>query len=140
MVNRQRFALWLGVVIVVAHIVISFILWAVFSYGQADGVFLKEISLPVTLGYSIAIVKWTLDNHGIVTDTQLMGSPLVVLISAVTIAFVGGLVITPIYFEMDRSVSKELVNNVYLFIESVFGGMFSLIFSYLYSASAPAND
>lgn len=134
MVNRQRFAMWLGIIIVLGHVFVSLYLWVYFNYGRDDGVFIKEVSLPVTLGYAIAIVKWFLDNHGIVTSKEEMGTPLVVLIAIVTLVFLGGLIVGPIVFALNQSLTANQLNNFYLLIESAFGGLFSLIFSYLFSS------
>jgi hypothetical protein len=139
MVNRQSFAMWLGLLIVFVHIVMSLYLWFVFDYGRNEDVFIKEISLPVTLGYSVSIVKWFLDNHGIVTSNQRMGAPFVFLIAMISIAFLGGLISAPIVYGHSPTLTADELNNFYLFIESAFGVMFSLIFSYLYGDNGEAN-
>lgn len=140
MINRQHFAMWLGVIIVLAHVGVSIYLWAYFNYGREDGVFIKEISLPVTLGYAVAIVKWFLDNDGIVTSRDQMGLPLVILITIVSTAFIGGLVVGPIFFAFDKALTPNQLNNFYLLIESAFGGMFSLIFSYLFNSNTEKSS
>lgn len=139
MINRQFFAMWLGLVIVVAHIGISLYLWIYFNYGHKDGVFIKDISLPITLSYAVAIVKWFLDNHGIVNSKKQMGLPLVILIIIISTTFIGGLVVGPIVFAFDQTLTPAQLNNFYLLVESAFGGMFSLIFSYLFSSHAEVS-
>jgi len=140
MVNRQRFAMWLGLVIVLGHVFISLYLWTYFNFGRDDGVFIKEVSLPVTLGYSIAIVKWFLDNHGIVTSDKKMGIPLVILITIVSLSFLGGLIVGPVVFASNQSLTADQLNDFYLLIESAFGALFSLIFSYLFSEEKGSTD
>lgn len=137
MVNREKLAMWLGLIIVLSHIFISIFLWYFFSYGREDGLFIKEISLPVTLGYSLSIVKWFIDNDGIVTSKHVIGTPMVLLILLVTLTFIGGLVAAPMAFHASNTLSVNELNNAYLAIESAFGAMFSLLFSYLYGSNKP---
>lgn len=125
--------MWLGLAIVVGHVFISLYLWIYFEYGRNDGVFIKEITLPLTLGYAGVVVKWFLDNHGIVSSGKVMGTPLVLLIVIVSITFLGGLIVSPVVFTFYKTITPNQLNDFYLFIESAFGGLFGSIFSYLYS-------
>jgi hypothetical protein len=129
-VNRQAFAMALGLAIVAAHIAITFFFLLVFD--APDAVAIEEISLPITVAYTSAIVMWFFANNGLITSDERIGLPLVAVVVMIVAAMIGGLFYVPWSFMQDETMTVSTVNRVYLGLESAFGGVFGIIMTELF--------
>jgi len=130
-VNRQRFALNLGLAVVAIHAVITLLFWGVMEFPD-DRVAVREITTPLTIGYAVAIVKYYLDTGGKITSEEQIGVRLVILVILIFGFFFSSLVGGPIYYLNNPAMSPQSLNSFLLTIESGFGALVALIFSYLY--------
>lgn len=142
LINRQKFAMNIGLLIMSFHIILSFLLWFILdlnpSPNDPERVIAKEITTPVTVGYAFAILKYFLDNDGIVTSARNIGGPLALLIGGLIFCFCSSLLIAPVIYAfpqynfLGRDIYPGNLNSFFLVIESTFGGLIALIMSYLY--------
>ena len=132
-INRQAFALNLGFIVTIFHIVFSALVWFILEFPD-DRVIVKEISAPVTAGYVVGILKYYLDTKGIVTSKEILGIRLVALISLLVGAFCISLLAAPLVYLNVASITADNLNSFFLFVESAFGALIALIFSFLYGA------
>lgn len=128
--NAQKFSMIIGISIVVSHIFLTF--YFIIFFEAVDGVVLQEMSLPLTAAYVTSIVLWFFKNRGIVRSRKMIGWPLIVLISIIVVSLLSSLFLIPIYFQIDRHMSIESVNMVFLMIETAFGGVFGIVMSELF--------
>ena len=136
-VNRQKFAMNLGLGIMAFHVAFAFILWFVLEFPN-DRVAVKEITTPVTVGYAVAVLKYYLDTHGRITSTDVMGIRLAILITGLVVIFCVALIGAPVYYLNEPSITPANLNSFFLFVESAFGALIALIFSYLYGKQEAA--
>ena len=134
--NRQSFALNIGIVILLFHTILAFILWFVVEF-PGGRVAVKEITLPVTVSYAVSVLKYFLDTGGRVTATEEIGIRLVVVIVILMGIFMISLVGAPFVYLSNAMISPETLNSFFLFVESAFGALIALIFSYLYKHEGP---
>jgi hypothetical protein len=95
--NKQLCASFLGISMVVAHIVLLWYLWDVFgqtSSGQKS-VYVAEIATPLTGAFALTVVKWVIDTQGKITSKQTVGITLVVILVILTVALYGALIYGP---------------------------------------------
>ncbi|WP_104402667.1 hypothetical protein [Vibrio penaeicida] len=130
--NKQNFSMWLGLFIVLGHILVTIGLWFAFDYDISDGVVIKEVSLPITLAYATGVVKWFTSHDGLIKSQEMIGLPFALLIVLIFVSFIGGLVISPILYAESKQISSNELNTIYLTIESAFGALFALISAHLY--------
>lgn len=131
MVNKQRFASWLGLIIVIVHIGMAAYLFLVLQPNADRLVAAGEIVLPTTTAYALTVVAWFIGNKGIITTTEKIGLYLVI----VSILVVGSFLISlPLgaYLYLDNQLGPEALNKYYTTVESAFGGMFVLIFNFMF--------
>lgn len=131
MVNKQRFASWLGILVVVVHIGMAAYLFLVLQPNADRMVAAGEIALPITTAYALTIIAWFIGNKGIITSTDQIGGFLVAISLLVVGAFLGSLPLGA-YLYLDNKLGPEELNQYYTFVESVFGGMFVLIFNFMF--------
>ncbi len=131
MLNRQRFSMYIGLLILFAHLGISAYFLFVFS-PPSTAVNIEEISFPLTVAYVSSIVMWFFANGGIVTKDDPIGWPLVVVILAIVLAMVGALFAVPLQFSVDETITVAQLNQRYLFVELAFGGIFGIVMAELF--------
>lgn len=131
MLNRQRFSMYVGLLILFAHLGISAYFLFVFAPPSA-AVNIEEISFPLTVAYISSIVMWFFANGGIVTRDAPIGWPLVVVILAIVLAMVGALFAVPLHFSADETITVAQLNQRYLFVELAFGGIFGIVMAELF--------
>ena len=130
---KQKVSMVLGLILVTVHLCMTAFLWVKFSDYSA--IYVEKMALPITAAFSISIVKWFVDNGGVVRkkDRIFIGLPYVVLItiimSALVVAYVGGAVL---YLYFDTNMKPEELNDFYLFAQTTMGGLLALLFSDLY--------
>lgn len=131
MVNKQRFASWLGLCIVMVHIAMAAYLFF-FLHPNADRlVAAGEIILPMTTAYSLTVVTWFIGNRGVITGTEQIGAFLVALAIIIVGCFLVSLPIGAWLYLQNR-LTPEGLNLYYTTVESAFGGMFVLIFNFMF--------
>lgn len=131
MFNRQRFSMYVGLLILFAHLGISAYFLFVFAPPSA-AVNIEEISFPLTVAYVSSIVMWFFGNGGMVTKDDPIGWPLVVVILAIVLAMVGALFAVPLQFSVDETITVAQLNQRYLFVELAFGGIFGIVMAELF--------
>lgn len=134
-VNRQAFSLNLGLFIMAFHIILSLAFWFLVAI-PGDRVAIKEISTPVTIGYAVAVLKYFLDVGGRVTATETIGIRLVIMITGVVTVFGVCLIVAPMVYLQNPGITPETLNSFFVAVESAFGALLALIFSYLYKMPA----
>lgn len=138
MINKQRFASWLGLLIVIVHISMVAYLLLVLQPAAERIVAAGEIMLPMTTAYSITIVGWFVANQGIISSDDKIGTLLAVLAVIIVGSFLASLPVGA-YLYMQGSMNAEALNKYYTFVESAFGGMFVLIFNFLFEKTPPTE-
>lgn len=126
-----------GLVVTLVHVGTAAYLWFVFRHHASFSgeISAPEVTLPLTVAYIVSITKWFLDTRGIRNSDAQFGWPLVAFIAIVIPAFLIALPLGP-YLYMEGTIqSPETLNAFYLFVESVLGGAFALIFSELFGTS-----
>jgi hypothetical protein len=131
MLNRQRYSMYIGLLILFAHLGISAYFLFVFAPPSAE-VNIEEISFPLTVAYVSSIVMWFFANRGIVTNDDPIGWPLAVVILAIVLAMVGALFAVPLQFSADETITVAQLNQRYLFVELAFGGIFGIVMAELF--------
>ncbi|MFT5701301.1 MAG: hypothetical protein ACI8ZB_004192 [Desulforhopalus sp.] len=136
---KQKVSMILGLILITMHLVMTSFLW--FKFSDISTVYIEKMALPISAAFSVSIVKWFIDNKGIIKeeDRVFVGLPYVILVtlvmSALGIAYVGGALW---YLYFDSSMEPSELNNFYLFVQSTMGGMLALLFSDLYDR--PVNN
>lgn len=133
MFNKQRFASWLGLLIVVVHIGMVFYLFLILQPNADRLVAAGEIVLPITTAYSLTIVAWFINNKGIITSQEQIGGFLVVISILVVGSFLFSLPIGA-YLYFDNKLNPDALNKYYAVVESAFGGIFVLIFNFMFKS------
>ena len=131
MINKQRFASWLGLIIVIAHISMAFYLFLGLQPNADSLVAAGDIVLPITTSYTLTVVAWFVRTGGIITGTDVIGGFLV----AISVLVVGSFLVSlPVgaYLYLDNVLNASALNKYYAFVESAFGGMFVLIFNFMF--------
>lgn len=131
MINKQRFASWIGLLIVVVHIGMAVYLFLVFQPDADPVVAAGKIVLPMTTAYALTVVSWFIANHGIITSTDQIGGFLVAVAILVVGTFLASLPLG-VYLYLARQLNPDQLNTYYSVVESAFGGMFVLIFNFLF--------
>jgi hypothetical protein len=131
MVNKQRFTSWLGLIIVVVHIGMAVYLFLVLQPNADRLVAAGEIILPTTTAYALTVVAWFISNKGIITGTDQIGWFLVVVSILVVGSFLASLPVGA-YLYLENRMGPEALNQYYTIVESAFGGMFVLIFNFMF--------
>jgi|GEM_PF-4425902 len=130
---KQKVSMILGLVLITVHLGMTAFLW--FKFSSVSTVYIEKMALPISAAFSVSIVKWFIDNKGIIkeNDRIFVGFPYVILVtiimSALVAAYVGGAIF---YLYFDTSMKPSELNNFYLFVQSTMGGMLALLFSDLY--------
>ncbi|MEQ1771134.1 MAG: hypothetical protein ABL879_14970 [Devosia sp.] len=133
-VNRQRFALDLGLAVVAFHIIFTLLMWFVIAI-PGDRVAIKEIATPVTIGYAVAVVKYFIDVKGLVQSDEVIGIRLAVLTIGLVGAFIVSLVAAPFIYLNNAAITPDQLNGFFVAVESAFGALLALLFSFLYKMS-----
>lgn len=123
--------------ITIFHVGTSAYLWFGFRNHVAftEDINSPEVTLPLTVAYVVSVTKWFIDSKGIRRSDETYGLPFVVFIGLVVGAFLISLPLGP-YLYLEGSIQDAaMLNSYYLFVESVLGGMYALIFGELFSAS-----
>jgi len=139
MINKQRFASWLGLVIVVVHIAMAVYLLLVFQPNADKMVAAGEIVLPITTAYALTVVAWFISNKGIITGSDQIGWFLVVISMLVVGSFLVSLPVGA-YLYLDNQLDPKALNQYYAVVESAFGGMFVLIFNFMFEKEIKKPD
>lgn len=72
-------------------------LW--FKFSSISTIYIEKMALPISAAFSVSIVKWFIDNKGIIKDEDriFVGLSYVILVtivmSALVVSYVGGAVI-----------------------------------------------
>ncbi|MEM6898509.1 MAG: hypothetical protein AAF583_01885 [Pseudomonadota bacterium] len=141
MVGREPYKFWvaaiIGLLIVVVHIGTSAYLWFSFIHRPAydPSINSAEVTLPLTIAYVVSVVKWFIDTKGRRATDETYGIPLVVLIVLVVGSFLIALPLGPYLYLQGTILEPALLNQYYLFVESVLGAMFALLFGELFGSS-----
>lgn len=133
--NQQRFSMWLGILIVGAHVTLN--LAFVFYWELPEASRAQDISVPLTTAYVAAVVMWFFTHRGIIKSRQKIGMPLVVLILMIVVPFLAALFYLPATFDW-TSDRIEGLNEKYLYIESGFGLLFGIVMSELFGYNRTA--
>ena len=131
MVNKQSFASWIGLSIVVVHSGMAFYLFLILQPNADSIVAAGEIVLPTTAAYSLTIVAWFINNRGIITSQEKIGGFLVVISILVVGSFLASLPLGA-YLYLNNKINPDALNKYYAVVESAFGGMFVLIFNFMF--------
>ena len=131
MINRQRFSMHVGLLILFAHLGITAYFLFIFS-PPSSAVNIEEISFPLTVAYVSSVVMWFFANRGIVSHSDEIGWPLAVVIIVIVMAMVGALFAVPMQFSRDESITVAQLNQRYLFVELAFGGIFGIVMAELF--------
>lgn len=129
--NRQRFSMVVGLLIVAAHVALSF--FFLFIFDAPTSVIVQDISTPITIAYVSAVVMWFFANKGKITSNETMGLPLVFLVLMIVLPMIGALFYVPWSFMQDPTMTVESVNNIFLGIETTFGGIFGIVMTELFA-------
>ena len=138
---KQKVSMILGLLLITVHLVMTAFLW--FKFSDVSTVYVEKMALPISAAFSVSIVKWFIDNKGIIRekDRVFVGLPYVILVtiimSALGAAYVGGAIF---YLYIDISMEPTELNNFYLFVQSTMGGMLALLFSDLYEKPVENTD
>lgn len=136
--NRQRFSMYLGLVIVASHILLTFYL--MFWFGSFKDVEIQKISLPLTVSYVSAIVLWFFQHDALIVSDKPIRGPLVVLVILVVGAMIFGLFAIPIEFLNSHHPDAAVLNERFATLEAAFGGAFGIIMSFLFDYSRTEED
>lgn len=131
MLNKQRFSMYIGLLILFAHLGISAYFLFVFA-PPSTAVNIEEISFPLTVAYVSSIIMWFFANDGIVTKNDSIGWPLAVAIFVIVLAMVGALFAVPLQFSANETITVAQLNQRYLFVELAFGGIFGIVMAELF--------
>lgn len=131
-VNRQRFALNLGLAIMAFHIAFAVVIWFVITFPHEEQLAVKEMAAPVTIGYAVAVLKYYLDTGGRITLPETIGIRLAILVIGIMGSFAVALVAAPLVYLNSSVMTPEVLNGIFVAVESAFGALLALIFSYLY--------
>lgn len=132
MVNKQAFASWLGIIILIVHIVVVAYLFLIFQPNVDKVVAAGEIVLPITTAYALTVVSWFINNGGIITTTEEIGWYLVIVSVLVVGSFLIGLPAGMWLYTNNLLLGAKGLNTYYTVLESAFGGMFVLIFNFMF--------
>lgn len=140
--NRQFFAMLIGLFIVASHVTLSALF--LFVFDLPEDALLSEISTPLTVAYVSAIVMWFFANGGMITSNEPIGIFLVIIVVLVVGGLLASLFAVPIIFVSDRSETLDVMTDRYLFVETVFGGIFGIVMAELFGyrravATGPAG-
>ena len=126
-----------GLSIVVVHIITSAYLWFGFRHELTvkSDIHAPEITLPLTVAYVVSVVKWFIDTQGKRSSDDTYGIPLVVLIILVAGSFLIALPLGPYLYLSGAIFEPETLNQYYLFVESILGAMFALLFAEMFGSS-----
>lgn len=130
MINKQKFSMYNGIAILVLHIFICIYFWVTFS--KNPNLAIAEITTPITAAYAVGVVKWFIDTQGLITKNDAIGIPYAVVIILINGTFLTLLVLGAYFYISDTSINENEINKFYVFVESMFGVMFALIFSDLF--------
>lgn len=135
-VNKQEFSMVIGLVIVVAHVLLSGFMIFFFERLIADApteeIKIKEISLPLTVAYVSAIVTWFFATGGKVSSRETVGMPLVIMVAIIVGAMLVSVFAVPIMFIVDEDTIISQLNDTFLLVEMAFGGIFGIVMSELF--------
>lgn len=126
-----------GLSIVVVHVATAAYLWFSFRHHPSFNpeIHAPEVTLPLTIAYVIATVKWFFDTRGIRNSDERYGYPLVILITFISGCFLLALPLGPYLYMSGTIFDPKSLNDYYLFVESVLGGMFALMFSEMFGVT-----
>lgn len=136
--NKQRFALNIGLLVMVFHIILSFLLWFMVEFPD-ERIAIREITLPLTIGYATSVVTYYVETGGRVTSTEVVGVRLVILFTTLIVIFMGSLIAAPIYYLDNAWVTPATLNSFFAFGESAFGGLMALIITFLFAKEKKAS-
>lgn len=137
----MKVSMILGLLLITVHLSMTAFLW--FKFSNVSAVYVEKMALPISAAFSVSIVKWFIDNKGIIRekDRIFVGLPYVILVTiimaALVAAYVGGALV---YLYFDPSMKPTELNNFYLFVQSTMGGMLALLFSDLYEKPIEDSD
>jgi len=128
--SKQKVSFYVGITVLITHIFLSIYLW--FFFDGQDKVVIAEISTPLTVAYAVAVIKWIVENQGNFQSPPTVGRPYAIIISVVVVTFLGCLIAGPIYYNINLDINPESLNKFFVFVESSFGVLFSIVFSDLF--------
>ncbi|WP_137702184.1 hypothetical protein [Marimonas lutisalis] len=126
-----------GLAITLVHIGTAAFLWFSFRHHPAftDDISPPEVTLPLTVACVVSIAKWFIDTRGLRKSDQQYGWPMVAFATIVIVTFLVCLPLGPYLYMTGTIAQVETLNEFYLFVESVMGGVFALLFSELFGTS-----
>lgn len=133
--NKQKFSFFIGLSVLIVHVFLSIYLWFIFE-GREKTV-IAEIATPLTIAYAVAVIKWIVDNQGIFQSNKKIGIGYCLMISIVVFSFLGCMIAGPIIYNNNYGVSPEDLNKFFVFAESSFGVLFSVVFSDMFQNQTP---
>lgn len=133
MISRSLFAQLVGLLIVSAHVLITFLF--IFWWDLPDGANFQDVTLPITAAYVVSIVIWFFENEArrATHPAPRPYSPALMLLVAIVVgAMIVGLFAVPISYSQTVDPDIEALNTTYVTIEVAFGGMFGVIMSRIF--------
>lgn len=123
--------------ITIVHVGTAAYLWFSFRNHPAftEEINTPEVSLPLTVAYVVSITKWFIDTKGIRNSEEIYGLPFVIFIALVVGSFLLSLPLGPYLYLRGDIQDAATLNSYYLFVESVLGGMYALLFSEMFSTA-----
>ena len=131
MINKELISATLGCIILIFHVALSFFLWTRFAASASDDVAIAEISLPITVTYTITVVKWLIDNQGKLSRRRKVGWSYVIGLSIVSFGFLGMLAYGPFAY-LSGDMTSNQVNQFFAFAEASIGCLMVLFFNDLF--------
>lgn len=133
---KQKIAMVLGLLLIGVHLTMTAFLW--FKFADNSSVVVEKMALPISAAFSVFIVKWFIDNRGIIKDKDriFVGLPYVLMVVMIVFALITAYVGGAFVYLYDKSMDPSQLNSYYLFVESTMGGMMALVFSDLYDKPA----
>jgi len=128
-VNRQKFSAIVGIFILIFHVGMSAFLWFWFSPNNDPAIYIEAISLPLTAGYSVAVVKWFSETGGLITSDEQFGITYVFVITLIVGIFLICLPLGPLLYLKSPEMTPEKLNQFFLFVETSLGALFSIVFA-----------
>lgn len=131
-----------GLAVTLVHIGTAAFLWFVFKHHPTftEDINAPEVTLPLTVAYVVSITKWFIDTRGIRQSDEQYGWPMVAFALLVIVTFLVCLPLGPYLYMTGDIKDAKTLNDFYLFVESVLGGVFALIFGELFGTSKTGSD
>jgi len=135
--KQAKFSFGIGLIVLIVHIFLSIYLWFIFEGRERT--IAAEVSTPLTVAYAVAVIKWIVDNQGVFKSDKEIGIGYLVMISIVVFTFLGCLVGGPFIYKSNYDISPESLNKFFVFVESSFGVLFSIVFADMFQDQVSNN-